>query len=81
MSSIRFELVTGSVDKITNIPGKTNLADVLTKPDSPLTEALLMTLFTGKHSLDFHDVAISKSSMRNFRHDKDVILSMTTVGS
>lgn len=38
---IRYEFQVGSVHKVTWIPGKLNLADVLTKPDSPPTEVLI----------------------------------------
>ena len=63
---IRFEFQVGSVDKITWIPGKLNLADVLTKPDSPLTEALQLTLFPGKLQLDFDGQSKTKTSEKNY---------------
>lgn len=40
VSSIRYEFQTGAVDKISWIPGTTNIADPLTKKDSCLTNAL-----------------------------------------
>lgn len=43
------------------IPGSLNLADPLTKPDSPLTHALALTLYTGRLCVVIDDEAESKS--------------------
>ena len=43
---IRYEFETHNVDQIRWIPGKVNLSDALTKPNSSLTEALQLSLFT-----------------------------------
>lgn len=51
---IRFEYETHAVDTVAWIPGRTNPADVGTKRDSPLCDALSLMLFTGKLSLDFN---------------------------
>lgn len=45
---IWFEIHVGPVDKIKWIPGRLNLADVLTKPDIPLTGLLRLALYTSK---------------------------------
>lgn len=56
VSVIRYEFETQKVNRIFWIPGKVNLADPLTKPNSPLTQALQLTLFSGdiSISLDGH---------------------------
>lgn len=63
---IRFEFRTGTVEKISWIPGKVNLADPLTKKDSVLTEPLQLTLFTGRLSLYLDTVAETKSAGSSF---------------
>ena len=63
---IRFELQTGTVEKISWIPGKVNLADPLTNKYSVLTAPLLLTLFTGRLSLDLFTVAATKYARKNF---------------
>jgi len=65
VSCIRFEFQTGNVERISWIPGKLNLADPLTKKDSPLTDMLQLSLFTGRLCLDLQDVAQTKSSEKN----------------
>lgn len=66
VACIRFEFQVGCVDKITWIPGKINLADVLTKTDSPLLEALQLTLFNGRLNIDFQQSAETKSAAKNY---------------
>lgn len=48
VASIRFDFQTGSVQNISWIPGKINLADVLTKKNSALCDMLQLLLETGK---------------------------------
>lgn len=55
VSVIRFEFECGNVSTFKWIPGKNNLADPGTKPDSPLTESLCITLAEGRLSVDFND--------------------------
>ena len=66
VACIRYEFQVGSVDLITWVPGKLNLADVLTKPDSPLTDVLQLTLYTGRIQLDFQSVIETKSAEKNY---------------
>lgn len=63
---IRYEFQTGAVEKISWIPGNTNLADPLTKKDSSLTDTLRLTLFSGRLCMDFDAVSETKSSEKNF---------------
>lgn len=65
VACIRYEFQVGNVDEITWIPGKLNLADVLTKKDSMLSEALQLTLYTGRLTLPFEDTLESKSFLKN----------------
>ena len=62
---IRFEFQTGNIQNITWIPGKTNIADVLNNTDSFLTEALNLTIGTGKLSIDYTTNSETKCSERN----------------
>ena len=48
------------------IPGNINLADPLTKKESSITDALQLTLFTGRMCIDFDEMAETKSSQKNF---------------
>ena len=66
VASIRFEFQVGKVNRIKCITGKINLADVLTKKDSPLTDDLQLTLFTGRLNISFEDFAESKSTEKNY---------------
>ena len=66
VASIRYEFQVGNVRQISWIPGKINLADVLTKKDSPLTDALQLTLFNGRLNLDFEGNHETKSSDKNY---------------
>lgn len=66
VACIRYEFQTGCIDAITWIPGKLNLADVLTKSDSPLTDALQLTLYTGRIQIDFGHQLETKQSKRNY---------------
>ncbi len=64
VNCIRFEFETQNVDEIVWIPGSTNLADPGTKPNSPLTIALQLTMFTGRLCMDF-EKAEAKSYNRS----------------
>ena len=66
VSCIRFEFQTGAVETISWIPGQANLADPLTKKDSCLTDALQLTLLTGRLCFNFEEIAESKCSEKNF---------------
>lgn len=66
VSCIRFKFQVGSLDKITWLPGKLNLADALTKQDSPLTEALRLTLYTGRLQLEFERNTETKTTEKNY---------------
>ena len=66
VASIRYEFQVGNVRQISWIPGKLNLADVLTKKDSPLTDALQLTLFTGKLQIDLEGHTETKSADKNY---------------
>lgn len=57
VASIRFKFQVGNVENISLIPGKVNLADALTKKDSPLTDALQLTLYNCWLSMDFESAA------------------------
>ena len=62
VGSIRFEFQTGAVQSVSWIPGKINMADVLTKKDSALTDMLTLCLYTGKIPIDFENKAETKST-------------------
>ena len=66
VACIRFEFQVGNLDQITWIPGKTNLADALTKRDSPLTDALQLTLFSGLLNISYEECAETKSAEKNY---------------
>ena len=66
VACIIFEFQVGGVDKITWIPGKINLADVLTKTNSPLTDSLQLTLFTGRLKIDFQKESETKFADKNY---------------
>ena len=55
VSVIRYEFETQKVNRMSWIPGKVNLADPVTKPNSPLVEALQLSFFTGELSTSFQD--------------------------
>lgn len=54
VSVVRYEFETKNIDRMIWIPGKTNLADPLTKTNSPLTQTLQLTMFNGEVSISFH---------------------------
>lgn len=66
VSCVRYEFETGAVDKVSWIPGQSNLANPLTKMDSSLTDALQLTLFTGRLCFDFEKISETKLSEKNF---------------
>lgn len=53
VACIRCKFQVGCVDETSWIPANLNLADVLTKPDSPLSDALLMTLYARPLQVDY----------------------------
>lgn len=55
VSLIKYEYETHKVNQVTWIPGKLNLTDPLTKTNSPLTEPLQLTVFSGELSSSFDD--------------------------
>lgn len=62
----RYEYRTVAVEKVSWIPGSTNLADPLTKKDSSLTNALQLSLFSGRLCVNFDAVSETKKSGSNF---------------
>lgn len=69
VSCIRFEFHTGSVDKISWVPGNVCLEGPLTKNDSQITDLLHLSLFTGRFFVDIEKVSESNSSEKNFGRD------------
>lgn len=61
-SSIIFEFETGAVDKISWVPGNTNLRTPFTKKDSQPNDLLQLTLITGILLVDLETVSESKIS-------------------
>lgn len=59
---IRFEFETRNVSRIIWIPGKTNPADIGTKFDSPLTDAVAQLLATGKFPLHLENLETCASN-------------------
>lgn len=51
-----------NVERIMWIPCNVKLADVVIKKNSPLSEALQLTLFTGRLNLSIENVAETKST-------------------
>lgn len=47
MSCIRYEFQVGCIDMVSWRPGKLNVADIFTKPHSPLAEMIQLSFFTG----------------------------------
>lgn len=62
----RYECRAGCTDEISWIPGRFNLADVLTEPDSPLSETLQLTPFTGRLQMDYKSELETQSSEKNY---------------
>lgn len=65
-ASIRFEFQVGNIDLITWIPGKADLADPSTKKDSALSEALQLTMYTGKLPFYFNEASETKSAGKHY---------------
>lgn len=61
VSVIRYEFETQKVNSISCIPGKTSITDPLTKPNSPLVDALILSMFSRKISISLTDI-LSKNS-------------------
>lgn len=66
VASIRFEFQFRNFENISLIPGRVNLADALTKKDSPLTDAVQFTIYNGRLSIDFEGAAEIKSTQKNY---------------
>lgn len=66
IACIRFEFQVGSINQITWVPGKLNLADSFTKPNSQLTETLQLTLYSGRLQLDLNGNIETKSTEKNY---------------
>ena len=63
VSSIRFGFATKNMSSMIWVPGKINLADPGTKPDSQLTQALHLLLESGFLPIDFNDSIIQSSKL------------------
>eukprot|EP00171_Calliarthron_tuberculosum_P022021 IDg22021t1 len=63
VSVIRYEFETHNVNKMTWIPGKCNLSDPLTKPNSPLVKSLQLMLFEGEISIQLDEAKTRDSQM------------------
>ena len=63
ISSIRFEIAIKDVSSIIWVPGKINLADPGTKPDSHLTQTLNLLFETSTLPIDFKEVVIKSSGL------------------
>ena len=59
---IRYYFETKQIDKVVWVPGSANLADPLTKKDSPLSDALQLLLFQGSMPFDFDKMLHRNSS-------------------
>ena len=59
---IRYEFESRNVSNMMWVPGKVNLADPCTKPNSPLTDALQLLLQSGKLPFGFPDSEIRSSN-------------------
>ena len=62
LNVIRYKFETRNVTNIMWVPGKVNLADPCTKPNSPLTETLQLLLASGKLPLSFPDADVRSSN-------------------
>lgn len=62
ISVIRYEFETHNLNCMVWIPGRANLADPLTKPDSPLCLPLQLTLHCGELSLDHAECKMRRST-------------------
>lgn len=60
VASIRFEFQTRTLDKISWIPGRVNLADPLKNKNCSITDLLQLILFTGRLSIYLKEVADTK---------------------
>ena len=60
---IRYDFETKQVNYIIWIPGATNLADPGTKPDSSLTSALQLLMFTGKIPIDLTGAEVRSTNL------------------
>lgn len=65
-ASIRFEFQVGNIDNISWIPGKINLVHALTKKDSPLTDSVQLSLFSGRLNTAFENTAETKSMQKKY---------------
>lgn len=65
VACIRYEFQIGNLKKVIWIPEKPNFTNLLTEKDSLLTDALLLTFFTGRLGMNFEDYVESKRSSKN----------------
>ena len=63
VSSKRFEFATKNVPSMIWVPGKANLADPGTKPDSNLTQTLRILFESGCLPINFTDAIIQSSNL------------------
>lgn len=61
---IRYQFEIGNADRICWIPGRLNLADPGTKPDSPLIHALQLLMFSGQLPFGFPDLEATNSKVK-----------------
>ena len=62
VSVIRYEFETQNVNRFFWIPGKVNLADPLTKTNSPLVQPLQLSMYSGELGISFEDVLERQSN-------------------
>lgn len=63
-SVIRYEFETEKVNSMIWIPGKLNIADALTKPNSSTTEMLQLAMYSGNLPIDFNE-SLSRQSKQS----------------
>ena len=61
---IRYQFEVGNANRICWVPGRLNLADPGTKPDSPLTQALQLLRYSGKLPFGFPELEASSSQYK-----------------
>eukprot|EP00171_Calliarthron_tuberculosum_P023065 IDg23065t1 len=62
VASLRYDFEVKNISKMLWISGKLNLADPLTKKDSPLQQTLQLVLYTGKLVGDYQSIIINDSN-------------------
>ena len=61
VASLRYDYEIGAMNKLIWVPGKFNLADPVTKRDSPLQKSLHLTLYSGSISVDLSSCRVNDS--------------------